>query len=37
MAILLKGKLRQLGTPDEIYSNPVDDEVRNFLGLSSSK
>ena len=37
MAILLNGKLRQLDTPDDIYSNPIDDEVRNFLGLSSSK
>jgi len=33
MAIILFGKLRQCGTPAEIYANPMDDEVRKFLSL----
>ena len=34
MAVILNGKLHQIGTPDEIYANPKDDEVRAFLGLA---
>lgn len=33
MAVILSGKLRQCGTPAEIYANPIDDEVRAFLSL----
>ena len=34
MAIILKGKLLQQGSPDQIYANPTNDDVRSFLGLS---
>jgi len=33
MAVILSGKLCQCGTPEEIYANPIDDEVRAFLSL----
>ncbi len=33
MAVILNGKLRQCGTPAEIYADPKDDEVRAFLSL----
>jgi len=36
MAVILNGKLHQCGTPDEIYSNPKDDDVRAFLGLAAN-
>ncbi|MFC2063829.1 ATP-binding cassette domain-containing protein [Chloroflexota bacterium] len=36
MAIFLKGKLRQQGTPEEIYTNPIDDDVQSFLGLDGN-
>jgi tungstate transport system ATP-binding protein len=34
MAVILNGRLHQRGTPDEIYSNPKDEDVRAFLGLA---
>ena len=34
MAILLNGRLRQQGTPEELYANPIEDDVRTFLGIS---
>jgi iron(III) transport system ATP-binding protein len=30
-----KGKIRQIGGPEEIYRNPVDSYVYQFLGLSN--
>lgn len=33
MAIMLNGKVHQIGTPSEVYANPKDDDVRSFLGL----
>jgi tungstate transport system ATP-binding protein len=36
MAILLDGMLRQQGTPEEIYADPVGDDVRAFLGLTGT-
>ena len=30
-----KGLLRQIGTPEEIYENPVDDYVFRFLGIAN--
>jgi len=36
MAIILKGKLLQQGSPDEIYANPTNDDIRSFLGLSGT-
>ena len=32
MAIILRGKLSQTGTPQEILINPISDEVTAFLG-----
>jgi len=32
IAVLDKGKLRQLGTPEEVYSLPVDITVAQFMG-----
>ena len=32
MAILLDGKLRQVGTPEEVFAHPTDAEVATFLG-----
>ncbi|WP_394763101.1 sulfate/molybdate ABC transporter ATP-binding protein [Phenylobacterium sp.] len=34
VAILKDGQLRQLGTPNEIYENPVDPFVYDFLGAA---
>lgn len=33
IAIILDGRLRQAGTPEEIYTHPKDDQVRAFLSL----
>jgi tungstate transport system ATP-binding protein len=33
MAVILNGKLHQRGTPEEIFTNPKNDEVRAFLGV----
>jgi len=30
-----KGKIRQVGKPEEIYKNPIDSYVYKFLGLSN--
>lgn len=35
IAVILKGKLIQYGTPEEILASPKNDEVRSFLGLNS--
>jgi len=32
IAILAEGRIRQLGTPDEIYCHPVDRFVASFVG-----
>ena len=34
VAILKDGELRQLGTPNEVYENPVDPFVYDFLGAA---
>jgi len=31
VAILMKGQLRQVGTPQDVFSCPVDEEVANFI------
>ena len=33
VVILGEGRIRQIGTPDEVRAHPADDFVRNFLGL----
>lgn len=30
-----KGNIRQIGTPQEIYENPVDDYIFRFMGVSN--
>jgi len=35
MAVILRGKLMQYGTPEEVNARPKNDEVRSFLGLNS--
>jgi multiple sugar transport system ATP-binding protein len=34
IAIMNKGKIQQLGTPDEIYNNPTNTFVAGFIGSS---
>jgi len=31
VAVIMGGHLRQLGTPDEVFSSPVDEEVAEFV------
>ena len=31
VAVIMEGRLRQLGTPDEVFSSPVDEEVARFV------
>jgi tungstate transport system ATP-binding protein len=31
IAVLMKGSIRQLGTPQEVFSSPVDEEVAEFV------
>ena len=35
VAILVKGHLRQVGTPQEVFSCPVDEEVANFIEVGN--
>lgn len=35
IVVMNKGKIVQIGTPEEIYSNPVDSFVADFIGTSS--
>jgi multiple sugar transport system ATP-binding protein len=35
IAIMNKGKLQQVGSPDEVYSNPANLFVANFIGTPS--
>jgi ABC-type Fe3+/spermidine/putrescine transport system ATPase subunit len=35
IAVMDKGKILQIGTPAEIYNNPVNDFVANFVGTSN--
>lgn len=37
MAVILNGKVHQVGTPTEIHARPKDDEVRAFLGLEADQ
>jgi len=34
VVILGEGRIRQIGTPEEVKAHPADDFVRHFLGLS---
>lgn len=35
IAVMDRGKVVQIGTPDEIYRNPVNEFVANFIGRSN--
>jgi len=35
VAVLLDGNLRQIGTPEEVFTFPADNEVADFLGTDS--
>ncbi|MCG8916802.1 ABC transporter ATP-binding protein [Actinokineospora sp. PR83] len=32
VAVMRAGRIRQVGTPDEVWAHPVDDETARFLG-----
>ena len=32
VAVIINGKLRQVGTPGDVFSSPVDDEVADLIG-----
>jgi molybdopterin-binding protein len=35
VAVLMNGSIRQAGTPQEVFSCPVDEEVANFVGAGN--
>jgi tungstate transport system ATP-binding protein len=35
VAVLLDGNLRQLGSPQEVFSSPIDTQVADFLGVEN--
>ena len=35
IAILNRGRIEQLGTPSEIYDNPVNKFISDFIGISN--
>jgi len=35
VAVILDGRLRQVGSPEEVFSSPTDSEVANFLGVEN--
>ncbi len=35
LAVLIGGRLRQLGTPSEVFAAPVDEEVAAFVGVET--
>lgn len=35
IAIIMDGKLMQVGTPEEIFENPVDSRVASFIGFEN--
>lgn len=34
LAIMLNGTIKQVGKPDEIYQNPVNEEIARFIGIN---
>lgn len=36
VAVLLEGELKQIGSPDEVFSAPVDSDVAAFVGLDTT-
>ena len=35
VAVILDGKLRQVGLPQSVFSSPIDGDVANFLGIEN--
>jgi tungstate transport system ATP-binding protein len=35
IAVLMQGRIRQLGLPGEVFSSPVDEEVAAFVGVET--
>jgi len=35
VAVILDGRLRQIGLPQSVYSSPIDTEVADFLGVEN--
>ena len=35
VAVLMNGRLRQIGLPREIFSSPIDEEVASFVGVEN--
>lgn len=35
VAVIIGGKLKQVGLPEEIFSSPVDEDVANFVGVET--
>ena len=35
LAVLIDGRVRQVGTPQEVFSTPVDEEVAEFVGIET--
>jgi molybdopterin-binding protein len=35
VAVLMGGKVRQIGSPNEVFSSPVDEEVAAFVGVEN--
>ncbi|MFH1824008.1 MAG: hypothetical protein ABH873_02120 [Candidatus Firestonebacteria bacterium] len=35
IAILINGKIQQIGKPEEIFSNPINKEVAEFIGFEN--
>lgn len=36
VAVLLDGQLKQIGTPDQVFSRPVDPDVAAFVGIETT-
>ncbi len=35
VGVILEGKLRQVGSPQSVFSSPIDSDVANFLGVEN--
>jgi molybdopterin-binding protein len=35
VAVLIDGRIRQIGTPDEVFGSPADEEVAAFVGVET--
>ncbi|MCP4604118.1 MAG: ABC transporter ATP-binding protein [Proteobacteria bacterium] len=35
VAVMLRGQVRQIGPPDDVFSSPIDEEVASFIGVEN--